>query len=119
MSKRGSKSAIKINNAKSMSGGSGKGIATWTKKKKMKLKVTVPTSDDLDSLRILGISYISKPEELEVDKLKLLIVKKIEEVSTIDKDKTPHKLNIDIKTKKELVRMIHILQNRLIEYIKN
>lgn len=118
MSKRGSKSAIKINNSKSISGGSGKGVASWTKKKKKNIRATVPTNEELDALRNLGISLIIEPDELEIDKLKLLVVEKIKQLAALEKDKTPHKLNLDKKSKEELVRMINILQNRLINNIK-
>ena len=118
MSKRGSKSAIKINKAKSISGGSGKGVASWTKKKKKNTRVNVPTNEELDVLKNLGILLIIKPEELQIDKLKCLVEKKIKQLKSLEKDKAPHKLNLDKKSKEELVRMVHILQNRLINNIK-
>jgi hypothetical protein len=118
MSKRGNKSVIKINNSKSISGGSGKGVASWTKKKKKNFRVNVPSIEALDALKKLGISLIIEPEELEIDKLKLLVVEKIKQLAALEKEKTPHKLNLDKKSKEELVGMINILQNGLINYIK-
>jgi len=118
MSKRGTESAIKINNAKSMSGGSGKGIAPWINKKK-NIRAAAPTKEELDALSMLRITFISNPRELEIDKLKFLVSEKIQELTKLSNDRTPHKLKLDKKGREDLVRMINITQNRLIDYIKS
>ena len=118
MSKRGSKSAIKTNQAKSISGGSGKNLAPWLTKKKS-IKPTLPTKEELTALQNLGITLIEDPEQLDISQLKIKASAKILELTKIEKERKPLELNLDKKNKQELIRMIHIIQNRMIEFAMN
>ncbi|APZ47698.1 hypothetical protein BW723_15975 [Polaribacter reichenbachii] len=117
MSKRGSKSTIKLNNAKSISGGSGKGVANWIKKKKKIIKLN-PNENQIQELEKHNIKLVDTDLIDNDSVLRSEIVKKTNELISISKiELEPHKLNLEKKKSTELKRILNILQNNILKSI--
>lgn len=118
MSKRGSKSTMKLNNAKSISGGSGRGVANWINKKK-KVKKLKPNENQLQELEKLNIKIVDVELMKDNSVLRSEILQKTNDLISLSKTELePHKLNLEKKNTTELTRILNILQNNILKQIQ-
>jgi hypothetical protein len=118
MSKRSSKSALVTNQARLIVIGSRKGLS-FKKRQAVPISAMNPSENDKIILKKLEISFIDNYEELSTIDIILYARKKINELVQLSPNNLqPRNIKLSMKTKVQLIRLIAIIQNKILETIR-
>lgn len=118
MSKRGSKSAVKIDHGKSIIIGSRKGLS-FKKSKSQKYVPSPPSPAEIIAMEKMNIVFLDTKELKTNVELILYEQQKISELVKLSKGRLkPRNKSFENKSREQLVQLITITQNKIVEILR-